>query len=163
MEEVKTEQDVQAMCALAEEIWHEHFTDIIGEAQVNYMVDKFQSVHAVTAQLAEGYRYFMLKKDNCLIGYTGIHVEDGALFLSKLYIQKSSRGNGFARQALEFLEQICRERRLGKIWLTVNKHNDNTIAVYNKLGFHTVREQKADIGNGFFMDDFIMEKEVLCQ
>ena len=41
LEEVKTEQDVQAMCALAEEIWHEHFTDIIGEAQVNYMVDKF--------------------------------------------------------------------------------------------------------------------------
>ena len=51
-------------------------------------------------------------------------------------------------------------RVLGRsvIWLTVNKYNDGSIAVYNKAGF-TVREEAIfDIGNGFFMDDYVMEK-----
>ncbi len=58
------------------------------------------------------------------------------------------------------LENICRENHLEKIWLTVNKYKKNTIAAYQKMGLKIVREQKADIGNGFFMDDYIMEKKI---
>jgi ribosomal protein S18 acetylase RimI-like enzyme len=49
------------------------------------------------------------------------------------------------------------------IWLTVNRYNDATIAVYEKKGFRTVRTQVADIGNGFVMDDYIMEKEIVLE
>ena len=61
---------------------------------------------------------------------------------------------------MNFLEDLCRQRGLSKIWLTVNRHNDNTIAAYKAMGLTIVREQKADIGGGFFMDDYIMEKPV---
>ena len=46
------------------------------------------------------------------------------------------------------------------IWLTVNKYNDHTIDVYRHRGFQTVRSQVSDIGNGYVMDDYVMEKEI---
>jgi len=157
---VETSQQIEELCTLAKEIWHEHFTPIIGEKQVVYMVDKFQSPHAITAQLKDGYNYYMIKENGKLIGYTGIHKEKDALFLSKLYLHKDSRGKGYARQAINFLVELCKENSLKKIWLTVNRHNLNTIGAYMKMGFVTVREQVADIGNGFVMDDYIMEKTI---
>ncbi|MFR9065367.1 MAG: GNAT family N-acetyltransferase, partial [[Clostridium] scindens] len=51
---------------------------------------------------------------------------------------------------------LCRERGLSKIYLTCNKHNDNTLAIYDHLGFKITDEQVADIGNGFVMDDYIL-------
>lgn len=157
---VKTDGNIEELCTLAEGIWHEHFTPIIGGAQVEYMVEKFQSVPAVTEQLRQGYEYFLLLLEGRAVGYTGIHAENGELFLSKLYLQKENRGKGYARQAMNFLEDLCRQRGLSKIWLTVNRHNDNTIAAYKAMGLTIVREQRADIGGGFFMDDYIMEKPV---
>ena len=44
-----------------------------------------------------------------------------------------------------------------KIRLTVNKHNDNSIAAYKKMGFETIDSVKTDIGGGYYMDDFVME------
>mgnify|MGYP001261989083 CR=1 FL=1 len=38
-----------------------------------------------------------------------------------------------------------------------NKHNDHSLNVYRHFGFQTIDAQKNDIGNGFFMDDYIME------
>lgn len=157
---VKTSGKIEELCAMAEEIWHEHFTPIIGAAQVEYMVEKFQSVPAITEQIANGYEYYLFLLEGRAIGYTGIHAENGELFLSKLYLRKENRGKGYARQAMNFLEDLCRQRGLSKIWLTVNRYNSNTIAAYKAMGLVTVREQKADIGNGFFMDDYIMEKPI---
>lgn len=157
---VKTDGNIEELCTLADGIWHEHFTPIIGGAQVEYMVEKFQSVPAVTEQLRQGYEYFLLLLEGRAVGYTGIHAENGELFLSKLYLRKENRGKGYARQAMNFLEELCRRRGLSKIWLTVNRHNGNTIAAYRAMGLTIVREQKADIGGGFFMDDYIMEKPV---
>lgn len=157
---VKTEQDINTLCTIADGIWHEYFTPIIGLAQVEYMVDKFQSVPAVTEQLKNGYEYYFMMLEGEPIGYTGIHPEDGTLFLSKLYLKKEHRGKGYARQAMNFLEALTKERGLSKIWLTVNRYNDNTIAAYKAMGLTVAREQKADIGNGFYMDDFVMEKNI---
>lgn len=155
----KAENDaqLQEIAALAEIIWHEHFTPIIGEAQVIYMVDKFQSFHALKEQLEEGYEYYRIFDDGEFVGYTGIHPENGRLFLSKLYVKKDARGRHLATKAIQFLKGICRERNLRSIWLTCNKHNDNSLAVYDHLGFSVIDTQEADIGNGFIMDDYIME------
>ena len=121
------------------------------------MVDKFQSFHALKEQLENGYEYYQILDDGEFCGYTGIHPEDGRLFLSKLYLKKSARGRHLATQAFAFLKGLCKERGLSAIWLTCNKHNDNSLAVYHHLGFEVIDTQVADIGNGFVMDDYIME------
>ncbi|MBE1444438.1 GNAT family N-acetyltransferase [Paenibacillus sp. OAS669] len=159
--QVKTKEEVTDLARLAAEIWNEYFITIISREQIDYMVQKFQSYPALTDQLKhQGYEYYFMKLNGSNIGYMGVKQEEGKLFLSKLYILKEHRGRGFASRAMEFLVELCRKRGLSAIWLTVNRYNDATIAVYEKKGFKKLRTQVADIGNGFVMDDYIMEKEI---
>ncbi|WP_079912640.1 GNAT family N-acetyltransferase [Paenibacillus sp. 32352] len=159
--QLKTEEEVTDLARLAAEIWNEYFITIISREQIDYMVQKFQSYPALTDQLKhQGYEYYFMKLNGSNIGYMGVKQEEGKLFLSKLYILKEHRGRGFASRAMEFLVELCRKRGLSAIWLTVNRYNDATIAVYEKKGFKKLRTQVADIGNGFVMDDYIMEKEI---
>lgn len=153
----KADSQIREIANLAEIIWHEHFTKILGEQQVNYMVKKFQSYPALKEQIAQGYEYFQLFWNQELAGYTGIHEEDGKLFLSKLYVKKDFRGNRISTKALTYLKSLAQSRNLSCIWLTCNRHNAQTLAVYDHLGFHRVRTQVADIGNGYVMDDYVME------
>ena len=158
---VETEEKEAILTDIASLIWHEHFVSIISEQQIDYMVGMFQSKQAVTKQIEDGYEYYLFRLEDTYIGYMGIHPEEEKLFLSKLYLQKEYRGRGLARQALEFLVDYCIRHHLAAIYLTCNRNNDKSIAVYKKMGFVTVREQVADIGNGFVMDDYVMEKIVL--
>lgn len=159
---VSSEKDVFDLAALAEEIWHQHFVTILSADQIDYMVDKFQSVHAMTDQMVnDGYEYYFIEVNGQIVGYTGIKNDSDKLFLSKLYIRKPERKKGYASEVFEHLKEICRYRNLKAIWLTVNRYNEDTIAVYKKKGFVTVRTQVTDIGEGYIMDDYVMEMNVV--
>lgn len=155
---VITDVQVRQTARLAEEIWTEHFTAIIGAEQVEYMLDKFQSENAITDQIQhKGYMYYLIEETKQPIGYCAIIQEEDGLFLSKLYIKKAMRGKGIARRTIDFLTTIALERNLGKIWLTVNKNNIGPIAAYEKLGFVNTGPFVQDIGGGFIMDDYKMD------
>ncbi len=157
----ETDTQVREIADLAKVIWNEHFTPIIGKDQVDYMVEKFQSYPALKEQISEGYEYYQIFSSGEFCGYTGIHPgEDNRLFLSKLYLKKESRGHHLATGAFSFLKEICRERGYSAIWLTCNKHNDNSLGVYRHFGFEIIDTQEADIGGGFIMDDYIMEYKI---
>ncbi len=151
---------VYSLVPVAEEIWREHYIPIIGEKQVEYMLEKFLSAEALVEQINSGYEYFLFSYEYTFAGFAGICEEDGKLFLSKLYVHEDFRGKGIASHMFGKFVEICKMRNLSKIWLTCNRHNTNTMAVYEHLGFKTVREEATDIGEGFVMDDFIMEYEV---
>lgn len=159
---VITVEEIAEVARLAAEIWREYYVSIITIEQIDYMIGKYQAVPAITDQIHhQGYEYYLIHHDgSSTIGYMSVRQEEEKLFLSKFYIGKEHRGRGYASQAMAFLEQLCKDRNLSHIWLTVNRHNESSIAVYEKKGYRTVREQIADIGNGFLMDDFIMEKEI---
>ena len=157
----ETDTQVREIADLAKVIWNEHFTPIIGKDQVDYMVEKFQSYPALKEQISEGYEYYQIVSGGEFCGYIGIHPgEDNRLFLSKLYLKKESRGHHLATGAFSFLKEICRERGYSAIWLTCNKHNDNSLGVYRHFGFEIIDTQEADIGGGFIMDDYIMEYKI---
>lgn len=158
---VKTDAEIAVVAKLAQEIWTEHFPPIIGMAQTVYMIETFQSAKAVSHQLREeGYRYYLLRAGSDWIGYTAVHPEPEyhRMFLSKIYIRKSFRGRGHSRTTMNFIADLCRDSGLNMIYLTVNKRNLSSIAVYEKLGFVRARELVTEIGNGFVMDDYVMEK-----
>ncbi len=155
--QAKSEEDIEKIAALADEIWNEHFPPIIGQDQVDYMVEKYQSEKAIASQIRDdGYEYYMIWVDNELAGYMGVKEEDGALFLSKFYIHERYRGQHLATMAFHFLTALCKERGLSKIWLTCNKHNDDPLAIYDHLGFEVTSSQVTDIGSGFVMDDYVL-------
>ncbi len=148
--------DIQALAEVANEIWHEYFTPIIGLQQVEYMVDKFQSVKGIIGQLDNGYEYYFAVHNGEIAGYFGIQLQSDNLFLSKLYLKKEFRGKGISSQMLTYIKNIAYNNCKSKITLTVNRYNYHTIDVYKHFGFEIEKEQKADIGNGFYMDDYVM-------
>jgi GNAT superfamily N-acetyltransferase len=159
IEAVISGDQVDIIVMLAEEIWNEHFTPIIGKAQVDYMLAKFQSREAIGEQIKQGYSYFLIKSNNEYVGYFGVKPEAASLLLSKFYIVSADRGKGLGRKALNYIERLVIESGAGKISLTVNKYNSDTIEAYKKLGFKITESIVQDIGNGFVMDDYRMEKD----
>jgi ribosomal protein S18 acetylase RimI-like enzyme len=158
--EVSTENQIDIIESLAKEIWTEHFIPIIGEQQVDYMLAKYQSKQAVKQQIASGVLYFLIKESLAFIGYIAVHPRGDELFLSKIYVQSSCRARGYGKKAVQFVETLARERGLRKIALTVNKNNTSAIRAYEKVGFRNVGSLVQDIGSGFVMDDYAMEKTV---
>ncbi|RKN85067.1 GNAT family N-acetyltransferase [Paenibacillus ginsengarvi] len=149
-----TPEQIAVVAGLAHTIWNEHFISIIDQGQIDYMLEKFQSAEAMTKQLADGYEYYLFMENGRPVGYFGVQPQaDGTLYLSKLYLLKDQRGKGYARQAFEEIKTIANRHNLKQIWLTVNIHNTDTIAVYKRFGMRLLRTQVADIGNGYVMDD----------
>jgi GNAT superfamily N-acetyltransferase len=153
-----TEDDITVIAALAREIWYEYYVPLIGRDQVDYMVAKFQSATAMFEQLRVGYEYFLVQRDAQPVGYVSVQVQSGNLmFISKLYLLQERRGGGTGRAIMTFIEDLARERGVEQLWLTVNKGNP-AVHAYERLGFRVAAAIVMDIGNGFFMDDFRMEK-----
>ncbi len=145
---------------LASTIWHEHYTSIIGLDQVEYMIRKFQTTTAIEAQVKQGYYYYLAYYNDIPAGYLSIKKEDDALFLSKIYIQKEYRGKGLGKTAMEFITQQAYKLNCTKITLTVNINNSKSIKAYENMGFVNTGQIVHDIGSGFVMDDYTMQKTI---
>ena len=157
---VQTGEDFQAVEDLAFPIWREHYIPLIGAAQVEYMLRKFQTAQAVEEQTRQGAYYFLMETGQGeKVGFLSLIFRPGELFLSKLYLLKDQRGKGFARAALEFLKSLARERGLSRITLTVHKRNPS-VKVYESLGFKVLEPVVTDIGDGFVMDDYRMGLDI---
>ena len=154
------QNQIEPLTLLAKEIWTEHYVPIIGEEQVNYMLEKFQSPSAIKNQLTEGYRYYLVNLNNISVGYFSIQLRNNhSLFISKFYLEKKARGQGIAKAMLQEIDNIATQSKCKSLDLTVNKFNP-AYEVYIKLGFKKVSSAIFDIGNGYIMDDFVMSKEL---
>lgn len=156
-----TKPDYILIEQLADVIWRQHYIPLVGKPQIDYMLDKFQSVEAISKQIEnDGYEYYVLTFDETPAGYIGFKKEADHVFLSKIYVLSDFRGKKIGKAAIQFIQEQAKRNQLKAIRLGVNIHNTNSIKAYEKLGFKTVNTFVTDIGNGFVMDDFIMEKEV---
>lgn len=151
-------QQFNDIAALANIIWREHYTPIIGIEQVDYMIDNFQSAGAMYVQFIEGYEYFMIYNQIKLIGYISVKKQKDSLFLSKIYLAKDFRGQGLGKQAMDFVSKRAIDLKCKSVSLGVNRFNANSIEAYKSMGFKIVGEMITDIGKGFVMDDYKMKK-----
>ena len=197
--QVERDEEVEALAHMAHHIWNEYWPALIGQEQTDYMVEKFQSLNAFRADIADnGYEYFfIMDRENAtprapagaddavesdrdgelahdaedfaheaakprIIGYTGGRVEadTNRFFVSKVYLLKEHRGRGLIASVVRFYERLCCERGLDAMYLTVNKKNEMAIRAYKKHGFEIIDAVETDIGEGFVMNDYIMEKKL---
>ena len=154
---VKYLPELRCVAKLAEKIWNECFQGIISQWQIDYMVEKFQSLEAMCGQIEnQNYQYFAVRDGGELCGYMAVKPEeDDRFFLSKLYLRADKRGQGIARVMLERVFEEARNSGKKSVYLTVNKHNDRAVAVYRKVGFQLSDSVVTDIGGGYVMDDYI--------
>lgn len=159
---VHSPEDIAAVERLAREIWQDHYLPIIGRRQVDYMLERFQSAKAIAEQIRAGQEYFLAREPGRDIGYLAIQPDmDGAdMKISKIYVRKPARGLGVGKAMLAFAEDLCRQRGIVRLWLTVNRDNAGSIAWYERMGFRNTGPVVQDIGGGFVMDDFRFEKNL---
>ena len=148
------ESRLREMSEMATGIVREHFDPIIGKAQNEYMIKRFQTVDAIREQLRHGYRYFFVCECTQRIGFMAFYPKAECMYLSKFYLYKDARGKGYSRKMLDFVIAETQKIGLKAIELNVNRNNP-AVYVYEKLGFQIVRTEKNDIGSGFFMDDYV--------
>jgi len=160
MVKVRKAAQIEAVADLAREIWNEHFVAIIGQAQVDYMLGRFQSAAAIREQIAAGYEYYLVRDGRRHAGYFALvpaRTKPSAQ-LSKIYLRRAQRGRGLGKAVMEFINAYCVERGIGTLWLTVNRHNAGSIAFYERMGFTRAQSLVRKIGRGFVMDDYKMVK-----
>lgn len=151
--------EIHALAEMASGIWHECFTEILSKEQIDYMVEMFQSEDAMRKQITEdGYRYYRILADGETAGYTAIRPQGDRLFVSKVYLKKEFRHLGIGSAAIMEIDGICRREGFASAYLTVNKANEKAIKSYRRNGYECLGPQVTDIGNGFVMDDYVMEK-----
>ena len=141
----------------ASEVFIDYYIPLIGEKQARYMADLFLSQDAILKLIDDGAVFRLVKDEGEIIGFCEYKKEEGRLFLSKLYARKDRRHKGIGRFMFEDVKAYARRNGLQKIYLTVNKGNTPSYEIYLHLGFKVIDSVVNDIGQGYVMDDYIME------
>lgn len=143
------------IAALAAEVWRAHYPGIISEEQIDYMLAKMYDLDLLRTEMGSGIVYLRALDDHRFVGFAAYGPTGTETKLHKLYVHPEHQRRGVGRALMEKVERASIGRT---VVLTVNKRNQKAIAAYQKQGF-TVRESVViDIGRGFVMDDYVMEK-----
>lgn len=149
-------QQIEEVARLADTIWREYYFPLLGKAQVDYMLENLQSQEKMIEDITlNQMEYYLIEAENEKIGYLGIQWQEEVLFISKLYLLKQMRGQGYARRLLEMLAEWAKKRQKSGMQLTVNKDNAGSIRFYETFGFVRIDSVVSPIGGGFVMDDYI--------
>jgi len=144
---------------LTKKIWPVAYGEILSKAQLDYMIDKFYNETALRELIQKGHVFYLAQDDNDnYVGFLSyeINSEPNKTKIHKIYVLPETQGTGLGRQFFELLKEKAIENNQKAIFLNVNKYN-NAIHFYSKLGFTKVKEEVIDIGNGYVMDDYVME------
>ena len=113
-------------------------------------------------RMVETKQYLGVRIKNKLVSIAGIHVyskEYKVAALGNIVTHYDYRSNGFGKCVTAKLCQSL-SQTVDHIGLNVKSDNETAIAMYKKLGFENRGSIVQDIGDGFVMDDYIMEKGI---
>jgi len=155
--------DAVAIASLAREIWYLHYPGIITVSQIDYMLGQRYRPDIIAAQINANEAWWdKLEVGSWLAGFAGY--EHGSapdsVKLDKLYVHPRVQKRGYGYALVKHVEACSRERGFSLLYLQVNKGNTASIAFYRKAGFAVTDNVKVDIGNGYFMDDYVMSKRL---
>ena len=158
-----TAGEVEPLAALAREIWYAHYPAIITPAQIEYMLEQRYLPATLRAELAQpGLWWDKLLVGGNMAGFASYFLTGtaGEMKLDKLYVHPSLQRRGYGGLMIARAAALAREQGCNRLALAVNKNNGSAIAAYRKHGFEVARAVVKDIGNGFVMDDYLMEKRL---
>lgn len=157
-------EDIMSIHDMAEVVFRHTYRDILSPEQMEYMMDWMYSLSSLRRQMDEGHVYYIALREGEPCGYVSVQPEGIAptgrmLFhLQKIYVLPSEQGSGLGRLLFDTaLGHILREAggRPASLELNVNRNNP-AIGFYQHLGLKILRQGDFHIGNGFYMNDFIM-------
>lgn len=148
-------QELVVIQQLAHEIWPKVYDYMISSEQITYMLDWMYNLQNLQEQFDAGCRFYVLQEYGSNLGFWSTELKKSELFLHKLYLKPEFHGQGCGKFMLNRVVEEARDNGLEIIRLTVNRNN-KSVKVYQSFGFEIEAEKDFDIGNGFFMNDFVM-------
>jgi ribosomal protein S18 acetylase RimI-like enzyme len=154
-----TEKDISTIQDLAKRSWNFAYANILQQEQIDYMLDLMYSENTLEQHFENpNYQYYLIKEENEFLGFIGFefHQEAETTKLHRIYFLKEAQGKGLGKKALVFVINEAENVGDKRITLTVNKNNQAK-NFYELQGFKVYDEAVFDIGNGYVMDDYLME------
>ncbi|MHB1094022.1 GNAT family N-acetyltransferase [Thiobacillus sp.] len=153
-----TLQEVDAVCALARIVWQATYPALIPQAQIDAMLADRYAAGRIQSQLDDpDHAWRIAKRNQETVGFAHAVLEGAHCKLDKLYVHPGYQRQGIGAALLHAVRNWARQQQARRLWLQVNRGNTQAIAAYRKYGFVIAGSQVFDIGDGFVMDDHVME------
>jgi diamine N-acetyltransferase len=155
-----TVQDLPLIQNLAGKTWNSTYGQILSPKQLDYMFDWMYSLPSLENQMMEkGHAFFLAYEEGCPQGFVSIEKQAENLFhLQKLYIIPEGQGKGIGKILIKKAFDYAKEHSNGEecaVELNVNRHN-KALEFYQKMGMKIHSQGDFDIGNGYYMNDYIL-------
>ncbi len=152
--------DIPSIKLIADETWPVAYGVILSKDQLTYMMEKMYSIHALEDQMQKGNHYLLALQNNRPVGFASFSpLENNIYKLQRLYVLPTQQKTGAGKALLDEVESVTKKLGADALWLNVNRHNPAK-AFYERNNYHIIREENIDIGNGYFMNDYVMEKKL---
>ncbi|MBS1496593.1 MAG: GNAT family N-acetyltransferase [Bacteroidetes bacterium] len=146
---------------LAYQIWPDAYGDILSKEQLHYMLELFYNEQALIYQIENLQHQFIILYDTDeaigFASYSPIQIGDNNTFkIHKIYVMPGRQGKGLGKLLLTYIITEIKKSGASILELNVNRHN-KALYFYQKMGFTIVQSADIAIGNGYFMNDYIMQ------
>lgn len=149
--------DIATIRAIATITWPVAYGTYISKAQLDYMLDMMYSGDSLQDQINKGHQFYIAEHDIEAIGFASVSKEaDNTCKLNKLYVLPTAQKTGAGKALLQKSIDYAISHEASCLFLQVNKQN-NAQDFYKKHGFRIREASILDIGEGYIMDDYIME------
>lgn len=154
------ENELSIIIDLTKRIWPVAYSEILAKAQLDYMIDLFYNESALLDLIQNKKHVFYIAraKNEQPVGFVSFELNalPQQTKLHKLYVLPEMQGKGVGKQLLHFVMEVAKQNKQKQLFLNVNKKN-KAQAFYKSLGFKLLKEEVIPIGNGYVMDDYVME------
>lgn len=154
-----TIENIPLIKEIAEKSWRKHYPGILSNEQIEYMLEQMYSETELKNHFENpNYHYYLLSDDENFLGIMGFenHYQKDTTKLHRIYLLEEAKGKGLGKDALQFLKEQAKKSGDERIILNVNKQNPSYY-FYVSQGFKVYEEGVFEIGNGYVMDDYLME------
>ena len=158
-----TIEDFETIREIAYTTWPVVYGEILSKAQLDYMLENFYSDATLTDNLVnKGHRFILAKEGATCLGFASYehhYLGENTTRLHKIYLLTESQGKGIGKMLLDKISTLAKENQCNVISLNVNKFN-KAHTFYKRMGFEVIAEEDLEIGNGYLMEDYRMEKKL---
>lgn len=159
-----TVKDIPVIQEIAHTTWYPTFENILSKEQIGYMLEMMYSTQSLLKQIEfKKHKFYLAKDNNRVLGFISIELNyqnQSIAKIHKIYILPSAQGKGIGKVLIKKAEELALENHQTSITLNVNRFNQ-ALNFYTRLGYENIKSEDIDIGNGYLMEDFVLEKKLL--
>lgn len=158
-----TTEEIHIIQSLSDIVWPHTFKDMLSSEQIRYMMDMMYSTESLTKQMEDGCHYLLVKSGDEYLGYMSYENNcQGKHWtkVHKIYLLPSTQGTGLGHKLIDMAVDIASKNNDSELSLNVNRDNTKAINFYKRMGFEVVHSEDNDIGCGFLMTDYVMNKKL---